>query len=683
MGPAALHSIGEFEFDIRTGTLSRGQDSSRLEPQVSAFLGLLIEHAGVTVSRDTITRAIWPDRVVSDDALRAMVKKLREALGDDARNPRYLRTLPLKGYVLIAEVAPARAANRARRWPLLIIGAAATAATAMVPLWLLPHNTAEPTHTGVERLTRVPGSEVSADYNPATKRLVFSHRSSKDDHLQLFVKDGASGRVQRLTWDSADYANAHWSPTGDRLVYTRSQGKELQHYLAGYHPERGIIDARPFPPTDGQRRYLQSWSRDGSSVYLKDAPRPGAPRGIWRLALDTGSLQQITAPNVDGAGDYVARESLDGRRLALLRGIEEGKRELLILDLATGTLLHTRLLPQPVERLAWHPDGVSIALSGFNGSLLEYHLAEDRFVKRELPDRFINDVFFQCGDNCFFMRRHNGNFLDLEEQPDPFADSPLMSADRFDLDGAEDFPQYAAGGRRLFYFSLGREQLVLQRRDTQQRGVTLASLPVDSQVTALQASPDGKLLAGIVDQRLFILDAGGGELRFLTSGIELPASPAWSPDGSSLLYAKRERGNQVIYRYLPAQDRHERLLDGYSALRFLPDGRAIAIDEHNRAWVMDQHLRPYSTDALGSVASASTNRWQVKGNWLYFSEHRGNDAFIVRISLNDRTREERLLAHNRFRLHFHLHPREDRLIGVKSMLAESDLVRVGLGPVEG
>lgn len=671
--------VGEFHFDPRTGKLSRGGETYRLEPQVSTFLALLVKHAGETVSRDTINRQIWPDRVVSDDAVRAMVKKLREALGDNARDPRYLRTLPLKGYALIARTGPVTTGRRTSRMAIAIAASGITAVlVAAIAMTAIDGRGAGEPEAVIEQLTGLPGSEVSPDYSPAAERLVFSHRASKDDTLQLYAKELPSGRVQRLTWDSANYANAHWSPDGTRLVYTRSQGEQLQHYLAGYDPETGIVDPRPLPQGDGQRRYLQGWSRSGEAIYLKDA---GQPQGIWRLELTRQSLHQLTAPSVNGVGDSFARESHDGRRLALLRGLEDNKRELLVLDLATGTLLHTRLLTTPVDRLAWHPDGLRIGLSGFNGELMEYRLDEDRFVPRPTPDRFINDLFFQCGNDCFLMRRHNGNFLDLEEQPDPFAAKSLMAADRFDLPGAEDFPHYSRGGERLFYASLARDRLYIQRQDPQQRRKTLVSLPVETRIQALQASPDGTMVAGIAGRRLFTVSGEGGELHYLTSDLDLASAPTWSADSSALFYARREKGASVIYRFQPGTGRHAPLLHGYAALRILADGRAVAIDEQNRAWLLVSVDQAAARRELGKVASAQPNRWQVRGDWLYYTEHRGNDAFVVRIRLDDGRRMERLLAHNRFRLHFDLHPRADRMIGVRSMLAESDLVKLSLAPV--
>ena len=94
-------------------------------------MGLLVhlaDHAGHTVSREALFRALWPGIIVSDDTLTQVVIKLRKALGDNARSPSYIQTVPKRGYRLLASVEPAgammdlapsgladRLANRRRR----------------------------------------------------------------------------------------------------------------------------------------------------------------------------------------------------------------------------------------------------------------------------------------------------------------------------------------------------------------------------------------------------------------------------------------------------------------------------------------------------------------------------------------------------------------------------------------
>ncbi|MEM8995757.1 MAG: winged helix-turn-helix domain-containing protein [Acidobacteriota bacterium] len=100
--------IGDYEFDRTTGQLQpRGapaESGRRLEPKVAALLELLANRAGELVTKEEVTAALWPDVVVGEDALPRCLSKLRRALGDDAKSPRYVETVPKRGYRLIARV---------------------------------------------------------------------------------------------------------------------------------------------------------------------------------------------------------------------------------------------------------------------------------------------------------------------------------------------------------------------------------------------------------------------------------------------------------------------------------------------------------------------------------------------------------------------------------------------------
>ena len=87
--------------------LSRVRDANsviQLEPKATVALKLLVERAGKLVTRQELLDIVWENVVVSDDALTQVIIKLRKALGDNSRDPRYIRTVPKRGYCLIADV---------------------------------------------------------------------------------------------------------------------------------------------------------------------------------------------------------------------------------------------------------------------------------------------------------------------------------------------------------------------------------------------------------------------------------------------------------------------------------------------------------------------------------------------------------------------------------------------------
>ena len=96
--------IGSWWFQPDFNRLRDADSVVQLEPKVGLALKLLVERAGELVTRQELLDAVWPDVVVSDDALTQVVIKLRRALGDSTRDPRYIQTIPKRGYCLLADV---------------------------------------------------------------------------------------------------------------------------------------------------------------------------------------------------------------------------------------------------------------------------------------------------------------------------------------------------------------------------------------------------------------------------------------------------------------------------------------------------------------------------------------------------------------------------------------------------
>jgi serine/threonine protein kinase/formylglycine-generating enzyme required for sulfatase activity len=104
-----LIRFGPFEFEARTGELRKHRIKIRLQEQPCQILVMLLEHPGDAVLREEIRKKLWPnDTVVEfDHSINAAIKKLREALGDSAEDPRYIETLARRGYRFIGIVESA------------------------------------------------------------------------------------------------------------------------------------------------------------------------------------------------------------------------------------------------------------------------------------------------------------------------------------------------------------------------------------------------------------------------------------------------------------------------------------------------------------------------------------------------------------------------------------------------
>jgi DNA-binding winged helix-turn-helix (wHTH) protein len=101
---SALYRFGPFELNTTEGTLVRNGSRVKLQDLPYRLLVLLVEQSGQIVSRETLRQRLWPDNtfVEFDNSLGVAVRKIRDALGDNAEAPRYLETLPRRGYRFLA-----------------------------------------------------------------------------------------------------------------------------------------------------------------------------------------------------------------------------------------------------------------------------------------------------------------------------------------------------------------------------------------------------------------------------------------------------------------------------------------------------------------------------------------------------------------------------------------------------
>jgi len=120
---ASVVRFGTFEVNLNSHELRKHGMRIRLEEKPFQILELLLERAGHVVTRRALREKLWPDTVVGyEHGLNTAVNKLRDLLGDSARSPRFVETLPRLGYRFIAPVVkPGKAAATEGKRMLLVL----------------------------------------------------------------------------------------------------------------------------------------------------------------------------------------------------------------------------------------------------------------------------------------------------------------------------------------------------------------------------------------------------------------------------------------------------------------------------------------------------------------------------------------------------------------------------------
>jgi DNA-binding winged helix-turn-helix (wHTH) protein len=140
MQASPWHRFADFTINLQSGELRRGLEPVPLERQPALALMILVSSAGQLVTRTELQQAIWPGdtHVDFDRGLNYCLRQIRIALGDDAKAPRFVVTVPRQGYRFVAPVttarAPAVAGSSRRAWKAALPVAAGLLATVALEL---------------------------------------------------------------------------------------------------------------------------------------------------------------------------------------------------------------------------------------------------------------------------------------------------------------------------------------------------------------------------------------------------------------------------------------------------------------------------------------------------------------------------------------------------------------------
>jgi Tol biopolymer transport system component/DNA-binding winged helix-turn-helix (wHTH) protein len=398
-----------FEADLHTGELLRAGRKLRLPNQSFHVLAMLLDKAGQLVTREELRARLWPNGtfVEYDQSLNAAVNRLREALHDSAEKPRFIETLPKRGYRFIGHVerdptsertpaktdavtevsrptapetpisgagpaatepAPQRAVGTRRMGLVLLVVLAAIVLIAG-GIYALGHRSASvadlPPHREVVPFTSFPGQELAPTFSPDGSHIAFAwNGETGDDRLfDLYVKEIGSERLLRLTRSPAKAIVPAWSPDGGAIAFVRWTDTNAAIFVipALGGPERLIVGKQV---AVGHLIRI-SWSPDGKWIAYP-AYAPSGSQRIYRVSLDT--LQSVPLTPTPECLDVLEPAfSPDGTQLAVVCTTSWGVYTIYTVGLADGSLRRLTSMMGDPQGLAWVADGRRLVFANDTG----------------------------------------------------------------------------------------------------------------------------------------------------------------------------------------------------------------------------------------------------------------------------------------------------------------------------
>ena len=321
--------VGAWRAEPERNLLVRGPEEVRVEPRVMDLLCCLAAQPGRVLSREQILERVWDEVTVGESTVRRAVNLLRNALGDDATSPRYIETVPRRGYRLLAEVRAVPVATGRGR---LYGATAAILVLAVVLIALARARRTEPRRVlGIRPVTSAPGYEWHPSISPDGK--TFAYVADQESRRALFVQAFDAGRPRRLlAIDEGHILSTAFSPDGERILAVTSDddGCALITVATSGDGERSVLWRCP----PGNSVFDAVFDADGREVFfnLRGAER-GSRYGVFVLDLATGKTERLTNPTATGLGDFFLAPAPDGRRLGFIRHRRDGSTSLWAKDL--------------------------------------------------------------------------------------------------------------------------------------------------------------------------------------------------------------------------------------------------------------------------------------------------------------------------------------------------------------
>jgi DNA-binding winged helix-turn-helix (wHTH) protein len=279
----AVHSrklvrFGSYEVDLPAGELKKCGVKLKLSGQPFQVLAILLEQPGTIVTREEWQKRLWPDTFVDvDHNLNTAINKIREVLGDSADSPRFVETLPRRGYRFVAQVEstgaaktpdellyngvakPAPPSGRALRALMLMVVCALLAGAGFF-INKRRQVSEPPRQRTLTRVTFDDGLQIGATWSPDGRYLAFS--SDRGGKFDIWVQQVSGGDPIQVTKRPGHNWQPDWSPDGKYIAYRSEDGEGglfVVPALGGEGLERKIVSFGYYP----------RWSPDSSQILFQ------------------------------------------------------------------------------------------------------------------------------------------------------------------------------------------------------------------------------------------------------------------------------------------------------------------------------------------------------------------------------------------------------------------------------
>jgi len=470
----------------------------KIQPRIMNLLCYLASRKGSVVTHDELIEHVWEGSIVSDVALQRGISLLRKCLGDDTKNPQYIKTIQRTGYKLIADVSVIKASKTKIlkiKKEYFFSGIVLILIFSLLGYYL-------PSLNSLKKLVVVPKlryltSHDGLEYGPVISQdnvVIFSqYTQGWTGNYSINLRKNSE--VTKLPI-SKDFTELVWSNDGS-VIYSRTKTADtchiVKHQLSGL-PSLTVSDC--ITVNNGMFFYMDI-SPDDTQLVVSERSK-NIPRKLYTIGIESGKRQPLFN-SIEGIGDYAPKYSPNGEWIAFTRGFSASSRELMVVAVNGGETKQITHDNAFIQDLAWTTDNKIVFISnrdsGQNGLWL---------TNTNTPNPLWLNIIID-GINRIDIS-HDDQLLVYQDWYQPF---------------------------NLFQFNALEGEIDIQSKKS------LTSTRKENYFPA--QSPDGKLLAYVSNKTgnhsLWISQSDGTQAKLLIENVHKYSAPEWSANSQQIVYS--------------------------------------------------------------------------------------------------------------------------------------------------
>ena len=610
-----FYRFGEFTVDGDQKVLLRNDSPLPLAPKVFDTLLILVDNGGRLVEKQELMNRLWPDSFVEESNLTFNIQQLRKALGDNARQPRFIETVARRGYRFIAQV------NGNSALPSAATNELSTSAALSLPA-------SKRSYLSIAALSIFVVASVAIALWFGRSRNAASASSAAILSAPFKSEKFATGGL----------VHAVITPDGKYVAYTSETGNRQSIWLRQLETSENI---QIVPPTDEQYLGL-AISHDGNSLYFVRKSRTDPPTSaIYRVMTFGGIPVKIT----DKTQGWIS-VSPDDKQISFVRCRYEDNDfcSLFVID-ADGRnerKLLTRQRPFRIGDNQFSADGKSIAFAAgqsWNGGsdfrLMRLDLADG--AESQISPKTFFDItnlkWLPDGDSLLLAAKenHDGR-LRIWHVSTATGEARALTKDATDYIGLS---LDKAADKMIATHVSNTFHLYLARMDDASNPKSLAVAR-----TGVAFAPDGKIVYEGNDGDIWRINRDGGEQRQLTNNSFSDVYPRMSSDGRYIFFTSNRSGSTQVWRMNVDGSNQIQITKregGYPAF-VTPDGKWVYFESglHQTLWRVSTEDGNETEVSNGKVSNPA---FSPDGNLVayFFRQESDNRLRIGVMSVEART----------------------------------------------